>query len=513
MSAIRAAAYARYSSDNQREESITAQLSAVKEYCQHKGYVLTNVYTDEAKTATTDNRAGFQQMIADSSLSLFDVVIVHKFDRFARNRYDSASYKRKSKVNKVRLESILEQLDDSPESVILESVLEGMAEYYSKNLAREVRKGLQENAKVGIHNGGRAPYGLKVNPITRKYELDETQYKAVQMYFNGVIAGIPLAEIARRINAEGFRTYTGDKFKITSFDTWAYNRKYKGDYAWDVSTKKDAEGKRNGHTKKPLEEQTIIPGVIPTIIPVELWERVNSLMKDRQRTGGSMTAKETYLLSGKVTCGSCGSNYFGERYNSRGKHYAYYKCSGKCGNKGIDKNILEKLVTEKLVVTCFNDHSMKEIADRVKQLYSERKRNINSEIEPIKKEINKLALKINNWLDLIGEGTPEKHLYAQKISESNEKKTFLESQLVKMNVIADTQTIDESILIKVLNAKKDQLLSADDGDRKLVFQEYVDKVVINDIQNDGGNIELTVRCFNGGGELTLLKHLTFQYQK
>ena len=143
---------------------------------------------------------------------------------------------------------------------------------------------------------------------------------------------------------------------------------------------------------------------------------------------------------------------------------------------------------------------MKEIADRVKQLYSERKKNINNEIEPIKKEISKLALKINNWLDLIGEGTPEKHLYAQKISEANEKKTFLESQLVKMNVIADTQSIDESILIKVLNAKKDQLLSADDGDRKQVFQEYVDKVVVNKVQDDEVNIELTVRCFNGGGE-------------
>lgn len=223
-------------------------------------------------------------MIADSGLNLFDVVIVHKLDKFARNRYDSASYKRKLRINKVRLESILEQLDDSPESVILESLLEGMAEYYSKNLAREVRKGLLENAKAGIHNGGRAPYGLKVNPITRKYEIDETQCKAVQLYFNGVIAGIPLAEIARRINTEGFRTYTGDKFKVTIFDTWAYNRKYKGDYAWDVSTKKDAEGKRNGHTKKPLEEQTIIPGVIPAIITPELWERVNSLMKERKRS-------------------------------------------------------------------------------------------------------------------------------------------------------------------------------------------------------------------------------------
>ena len=94
---------------------------------------MVKTYTDEAKSATTDNRSGFQQMISDSALNLFDVVLVHKLDRFARNRYDSAFYKRKLKLNKVNVESILVQLDNSPESIILESVLEGMAEYYSKN--------------------------------------------------------------------------------------------------------------------------------------------------------------------------------------------------------------------------------------------------------------------------------------------------------------------------------------------------------------------------------------------
>lgn len=101
------------------------------------------------------------------------------------------------------VESVLEQLDDSPESIILESVLEGMAEYFSKNLAREIRKGLSENADKALHNGGRPPYGLKVNPATRQYEIDETSCKAVQMYFDGVTAGIPLAEIARSINLAG----------------------------------------------------------------------------------------------------------------------------------------------------------------------------------------------------------------------------------------------------------------------------------------------------------------------
>ncbi|MGC7872587.1 recombinase family protein [Desulfosporosinus sp. SYSU MS00001] len=128
---IRAASYTRYSSDNQREKSIAAQERAIEEYCNKKGYVLVKRYADEAKSATTDNRSNFQCMIEESMLGAYEVLIVHKLDRFARNRYDSAHYKRKLKLNGIRLESVLEQLDNSPESVILESVLEGMAEYYS----------------------------------------------------------------------------------------------------------------------------------------------------------------------------------------------------------------------------------------------------------------------------------------------------------------------------------------------------------------------------------------------
>lgn len=414
---IRAAAYCRYSSDNQREESITAQIHAIKEYCLKKGYIISKVYCDEAKSATTDQRPNFQELITDSELDLFDVVIVHKLDRFARNRYDSAFYKRKLRINNIRLESVLEQLDDSPESIILESVLEGMAEYYSKNLAREVRKGLRENADKAIHNGGRPLYGLKVNPETRKYEIDENRYKAVVMYFEGVAAGIPLARIAKQINDAGYRTFTGQKFKVTSFDTWAYNRKYKGDYVWDVSSKKNAEGKRNSHSRKPIEEQTIIPNAIPPIISKELWEKVNKLMEVRRHKGGQMKAKTIYLLSGKVFCEYCKSTVVGESYKSRNNFYSYYKCSGKCGNRNVPKEKLEDIVISQLNNLCFTPEAMKSIAKKVQNLYAERYRSINSEIEPIKKEICILEDKINNWIDAIGEGLLDKTILADKIIE------------------------------------------------------------------------------------------------
>lgn len=513
MKIIRATAYGRYSSDNQREESITAQLRAIEEYCKRKGYVLVKTYTDEAKSATTDNRANFQQMIADSELNLFDVVLIHKLDRFARNRYDSAFYRRKLKMNKVSVESVLEQLDDSPESVILESVLEGMAEYFSKNLAREVRKGQMENASKGMHNGGRPLYGLKVNPQTRMYEIDETRSGAVKIYFEGVASGITMAEIARRINAAGFRTYTGGEFKITSFDTWAYNRKYKGEYVWDVSSKKDEEGKRNGHKRKPLEEQTVIPGAIPAIISEELWEKVNTMIKARAKNSekAKLKAKHVYLLSGKVFCANdeCEKLFVGESYTSRGNQYAYYKCSGKCGNKSVSKVQLEDEVCDQLNNFCFTKEAMRKITTRVSELYKERRNSVVDEIEPIKKEIQTLDSRLSSWIDAIGDGLLDKNVLAGKIKEASEKKTFLESQLLQAQILKSNSSINEKMVMSELEKQKHLLLSSSLEDRKQVIQEFVDSVYVLHKENGEIDITLNVRVTDGGGEALLLETLTF----
>ena len=119
---MRVACYARYSTNMQREESIAAQIRAMKNYCEVNGWTIIRIYVDEAKSATTDRRPNFQKMIADSSKKEFDIVLVHKLDRFSRNRYDSAIYKYKLRKNNVRLCSVLERIDDTPESIILESI-------------------------------------------------------------------------------------------------------------------------------------------------------------------------------------------------------------------------------------------------------------------------------------------------------------------------------------------------------------------------------------------------------
>lgn len=137
---MKAIIYARYSCDNQREESIEGQLRECKVFAERKEFTLVGTYIDRAVSAKTDNRPEFQKMIKDSAKGLFDVIIVWKLDRFARNRYDSAHYKAILRKNGVKVVSATEVISDGAEGIILESVLEGYAEYYSAELSEKSYK-------------------------------------------------------------------------------------------------------------------------------------------------------------------------------------------------------------------------------------------------------------------------------------------------------------------------------------------------------------------------------------
>ena len=167
------ALYCRLSRDDELQgdsNSIVNQKKILEKYAREHGYSNFKFYVDDGISGTTFTRPGFQQMIADSGKGLFDIVLVHKLDRFSRDRYDSAIYKKKLKKNHVKLCSVLERMDDSPESIMMEAVLEGMSEYYSKNLAREVMKGMNETALQCKHTGGCPPLG---------YDLDENRHLIV----------------------------------------------------------------------------------------------------------------------------------------------------------------------------------------------------------------------------------------------------------------------------------------------------------------------------------------------
>ena len=186
--------YARYSSDNQREESIEGQIRECTAYAEKNGITIVKHYIDRAISAKTDNRPQFQQIIKDSDKKLFDIVLVWKLDRFARNRYDSARYKTQLKKNGVKLMSATEIISEGPEGIILELVLEGYAKYYSADLAEKVVRGQTENILKGRCNGGRGTFGYTLDS-ERKFHIDSLASPFVLESFRKYRDGLTMKEI------------------------------------------------------------------------------------------------------------------------------------------------------------------------------------------------------------------------------------------------------------------------------------------------------------------------------
>ena len=317
LSIPKVAQYARFSSDNQRSESIDAQIRAMNQFCKQNHWQVVSTYTDEARSATTDNRPQFQQMIADSGKGLFDIVLVHKLDRFSRDRYDSAIYKKKLKKNHVKLCSVLERMDDSPESIMMEAVLEGMSEYYSKNLAREVMKGMNETALQCKHTGGCPPLGYDLDE-NRHLIVNEQEAQAVKIIFQMFADGHGYTTIIDYLNAHGYKTKRGKMFGKNSLYEILSNEKYTGVFVFNKAAAR-ADGKRNNHAQK--ESYIRIEGGCPAIIGKKLFAQVQRIKAKNKRNTGRYHSKEFYLLTGKLVCDVCGKRMIGNlRFSGEVKH-------------------------------------------------------------------------------------------------------------------------------------------------------------------------------------------------
>lgn len=231
---MNAVIYARYSSDNQREESIEGQLRECLSYAEKNNLKIVNHYIDRAFSARTDDRPAFRQMIQESEKKEFSIILVWKLDRFSRDRYDSAYYKHQLKKNGVRVLSATENISEGPEGIILESMLEGMAEYYSAELAVKVRRGQQENALKCRSNGGVLPLGYCVSK-DHTFEIVPEKAAIVREIFTRYDNGEALQTIANSLNKQGLCTQKGKEFRVSSLGKILRNRKYTGEYRYDTT--------------------------------------------------------------------------------------------------------------------------------------------------------------------------------------------------------------------------------------------------------------------------------------
>lgn len=321
--------YARYSSHSQGEQSIEGQLSEAHKYAAVKGYTIVHEYVDRAQSGRTDNRVEFQRMLRDTAKKQFTVIILWKVDRFGRNREEIALNKHKCKKNGVRVEYVAETIPNTPEGVILESVLEGFAEYYSLQLSQNIRRGIAESAEKCQSTGGNRPLGYKTGP-DKKFVIDENTAPTVRMIFTMYADGATVPEIVAKLNDLGLRTLRGNPFTKNSLHTILKNEKYIGIY--------NSNGK---HTV----------GGVPRIIDDDLFYRVQDMLKINKRAPAKTWAKADYILTDKLFCGKCGAPMFGESGTSMtGAKHNYYICSNKKRFRSCDKKAIRKADIEALVI-------------------------------------------------------------------------------------------------------------------------------------------------------------------
>lgn len=373
--------YARYSSDNQREESNEGQIRECKEYAQKNGMRIIKIYADKAISAKTDSRPQFQQMIKDSEKKLFEVVLIWKIDRFARNRYDSATYKARLKKHGVKVVSAKE-ISEGPEGIILEAMLEGYAEYYSAELSQKVIRGRTENALKCKHNGGYVTYGYQTN-AEQKFEINPMTAPIVKEIFTRYDSGESIKNIAKDLNNRGIVSGIKSKFDTHKLPRILKNRRYIGEY-----------------------RDILIEDGIPVIIDKDMFDRIQKRLEENKHAPAKSKAKVEYLLSTKLFCGKCGYGMVADSGTSKtgGVHY-YYKCSGNkrfhiCNKKAVKKDWVERFVVENVVNNVLRDDVIDKIADDVVAI--QKRENIT--IPLLNKQLSEVKKSIDNILKAIEMG-------------------------------------------------------------------------------------------------------------
>ena len=406
--------YARYSSDSQREASIEGQLRDCKDYAEKNGITVVGTYIDRAYSAKTDDRPDFQRMIKDSAKKIFDVVLVWKLDRFARNRFDAVNYKYQLEKNGVHLVSAMEPISQGPEGIMVESMLIGMAEYYSAELALKVARGERENALQCKYNGGIVPLGFTIGKEDRLYHIDPETAPIVQEIFSRYADGEPAEKIAASLNERGLRTRTGKPFVKNSFFQIFRNRRYIGEYRY---------------------KDIVTPGGIPAIVDKDLFDRVQQRFEQNKIAHGRPAKEDvSYLLTTKLFCGKCGTLMGGESGTSHmGNTYYYYKCGnakrhGKahCNLKAIRKEPLERFVVETAIKVIFSD----EIIERLIDLIMEAQQQENTRLPVLKDQLRDTEKRLANLLEAIEQGilTPTTK---QRLDELEARKEALNTSILE----------------------------------------------------------------------------------
>ena len=497
---IKAVGYARFSSTNQREESIFAQKRYIQTYAYAHNIEIVDWYCDEGKSGKTANRPEFQRLINDvQSNPDFDMIFVHKLDRLSRNLEDSIHYKALIEDCGLKVYSISEDFPDTPQGKLFYNMMGSMSQYFSDNLGTEVMKGLRENAYQCKWTGGIPPLGYDVDE-EKRLVINEEEAKAVRLIFEMSAKGEGYGKVIDKLNILGYKTKKGNPFGKNSLYDLIRNERYKGTYIFNKRSRANSRNKRNNHRFKSDDEIIRIENGCPAIVSESLWNRANSVKK---ATRCSYTnAKNPYLLTGLLYCSQCGAKFHGNsRTNSNGTRFTGYRCSNRTNNHNCDcKEIrcskLDKFVIEKFNQYFFNDYNIKIIAEKINKQINENAQS-DYEYREAKTNLKMLKKSRDNLVEAIVQ-TGSNQTIADKIKDYEDKITKAEAFISEYENRELNTVITENDVKKQISKLKEYMNNPDNLiTTKYVLSQYIERI---DVSNESISVEfkITLPPDNGG---------------
>lgn len=451
--------YYRFSSHAQNEASIDQQKEQAQLYAQGHDLKIIKEYVDRAITGTSDERPAFQQMLVEVKKLKPAVLILWKIDRLGRDRYTLANAKSAIRKAGCSIQYVAEQIPtDTPEGILLEGMMESLAEFYSAQLRQNVMRGMEHNAKNALYNGHKL-LGYKVDD-TKHYIEDETTSPIVQKIFMEYAGGKPLTQIAEDLNTQGIKTTLGKDFNVNGLRHILKNKAYTGVYRYGDITIEDG---------------------IPRLISNELFDEVQKRFeRNKHKVYREVIDDEhRYWLTGKLICGECGDTIHGVSGTSKtGKIHYYYACKShrkhKCNLKNIPVHILEAHVMWVLREFLNDSENLTCLAVDISAYYEQLNRD-KSYLNSLEVELKETEKGLKNLLKVIESGV---------LSETVQNRLVeLETQKKAINEAIETEKLKQAISQDEYSIQKffEMYAHADFDDsniRNNILEYFVDKIYV-----------------------------------
>ena len=479
----RYAIYARVSTAGQDVDlSITAQVKAMEDYVRQHAGVVARSYADEAESGRTDNRPQFQQMIADALQAEcpFDEVLVWKFSRFARNRKDAIVYKAVLRERGVRVTSIKEQADDTPAGGLTEGMIEVLDEFFSRNLAEDVIRGMRESAGRGFWLSNTAPIGYRREYVDDngkrrpRLALDPPKDAMAKRMFDMAASGMSLRKIAQALNGEGLTTAKGKRWGTSSVHKILTNETYTGVVVWGRKSKDDREPVRaeNAH---------------PAIVSRGLFDQVQEQLRQK---APSVThprrAGSNHLLSGLVKCKRCRLALIAAPAKSG--QYTYYVCTSvlkrsreECDTPRFNSKKLERLIVGEIRQRILTPEHLRDlmhlIADEMEAVEVE----ASGKLAGIEQELARVLTAVENLWSAVEKGDLDTSDIQPRLRKHQAHQDELRAAVTEARTVIDgrRELLASADLAEKYAVRLNGLLASSDAPAKKMFlRSFVKEILV-----------------------------------